>query len=524
MSRPSTRLHAVVTTLDGQSFRWDPLDRQRANRMTSVKKASKIMEGYADASVELPRAGDVPWADLGLYASLALYLDDGDRVYEGRIAAPEFDSASQRVAVGCASWMTHGRDRPMLPYIYMDQGMDRWGEMPAERLAVVGKDVASLQVQVQNGHAQILFPNQAITGSVRGEAWYTAPPGATADLLAYTAHRVSMAFGANVGIDWYDDPGSAAAQTTAGTYDNTARTATPTTGHRFIAMGIDTNGTSGTPNVGQMLDIYNLAVIGPHGLDYDSDFQLRASDIIKHSAAAAAPLLDTSLIPDTDYAVGQLVIADPTDPYDIWLGVNKYELRNLAVRGDRKMRYEVLDDTDADWYVRRADPAVRVKFDGAEIGQQANGIVVRFQNVLTGRADMVTPETNDELANSDPTLAANRAGIDAWLTIQLPDPDSPTGAARYGQKVLARFNAQRRSGKITIRGHVQDRAGAWHPVSKINDGDTVLVADDASETPRVIYEANYNYAADTVELAVDNQSKDADALISELLDAGHFSV
>lgn len=528
MSRkPSTLLHAVVESVDGAVFRYDAFTRDPENRLLTAKKSSRMMEGYAGGAVLLPRGPSVNLGELGPYGTLKLYLDDGDQVYESRIAAPEADSATQRVSVECASWMSHGRDRPMPPYIYRDADRSAWKEMSAARkiyLESLGIDAQAATTLDGDTGGVVTRMTGAWDGVAQSESWYNRLP-ARIGFVRFPWRVNSNVNPASASWLWLGtleelDSGASGGVTTGdlqpsggtGSVDLVPTGINPVFASVVLQFAT-AGGVTGTPYE----VIWQPVVYGPHDLPELPNGGLRVSDMIKHSAAMAAPLLDTSGIADTEFEVMQALIPDLLDPYDFWVSLNKYELRNLAVWDDRKMTYDAIDDSDADWYVRRADPNVRVKFDGPNAGAQANGIMVRFQNIENGRADLLTPSTNLELADNDPRLAANRLGVDAWESVTLPDPDTPEGASRYGQLALARFNAQARGGKITIKGHVQDAAGAWHPVSKIRVNDTILVADEPGEVPRVIYEEDYDYGPDVSTLTVNRPSQDADAILDSYL-------
>lgn len=530
MSLPTTGLHAQVETLDGATYRWDRFTRDSANLMLDASKASQLMEGFADATVRLPRLPSVSWPDLDQYATLRLFNDAGACVYEGRIVGTDSDTATGVTSVAAASWMGHARDKPVMPCIYIDRDPGNWTDAPTERVQAL----KAVGYRCDSARAE---PGGAFTFDEGGLPFtagslpmsylsYEAPPGATIAKVLATCQRISADYVSDVSRGAYmylgvlpdltggtDQTSNLSPSISATNVTLTATTAT----RRWVAIQCwYSAAVGGSDEYERAIRFWNLAVIGPHGLTFDSSNRLRASDIIKHSAALAAPLLDTSGVETTDFTVSQLILTEPTAPYDVWLDVNKLEMKNLAAWENRRVEYADLP-TEPKWQVRSDDPRVRIKLDGPTLESQYNGVTVRFQNVTTSRADLVSPLTNSELRNTDPALAANRYGIDAWRTLQLPDPDTPENAARYGAKALAHFNAQRRPGKITVDSHIQDMAGAWHHVSEVRAGDGIIVTDLGDDTMRLINREDYNFATDRVTLTVDGNSQDIDAQLDRVL-------
>lgn len=519
-------LHAVVRTADGTEFRWDRFTREPGNRLASAKKGSRMMDGFGAGTIVLPRKANVSAADLEQYAQLGLYDDDGYPVYEGRLAYADGDRATDRISVQVQSNMAHARDRALDPLLIVDRDLRQWQGYTSDRkAALTGFGYVGGDGTIEDARALLSLGGLPFdSGYLPARAiMYKAPPGADIGHLKATRALGSGWTPADSNYNLYQvltdsadlSGGDASADLASG--NGTTTVSATAMGRQWAAIecsyGAAVAGSDNIPRTAQLTDII---VVGTHGIE-QIDYYYRVSDLIRYTAGLAAPLLDTSGIGDTDFVVGQLRTDDEVFAYDLWLMLNKTEMRNLAVWENRRMEYEPIGrDGTPDWQVRSDDPRVRVKFDQPTPQSQANGVTVRFQNVLTGFADIVTPESDpDELAITDPNLPANKWGIQAWEPLVMSEPDTPANALRYGQHVRDMLRAQRRPGRITIRGHVRDMSEAERGVARIRSNDSIVVDDD--DVARVIYDEDYDFLTDLSTLTVDSQPKDADAILDELL-------
>lgn len=516
-----------VETAEGQTYRWDANARRPEDRPTGIQFGRKIMEGDANGGCVLGRFPGDQYPDLGLYDTLRAVTLDGEPTWEARIArlAGDTDAEKARIGVVAGSWMSHGRDQPMLPFLYRDPNMSHWQVLEELRKLRSALDTQTIGVNISSDGVAFSLPSSAVDGSAIAEAVYIAPPGAKAISVEYNGANVNVPVGYEAArFDFADTvadlaSGSGTWERESATLDSTDRTATASAGRSFVSTALFANGTGATPSDGAKRYLSELAPIGDHGLTNQGGGFL-VSDMIVHSAGLYAPLLDTSRIEATTHIVENAAEFGLIDPYDFWLRLNKYEGRNLAVRPGRRLTFEPFDTETVTWRIRRDEPGVRIRFAGPSTENIVNGVIVSYQDVSTGRTTVITPDDDDSLRDDDPRIPANRHGINAWEPITLPDPDSETGAVRYGALVLARLNRHRRPGKITIRGHVRDAAGHWTQAFRIKDGDTILIEDEngnPEDTPLLVHEMRWDGDSKTASIDVDGASQDADATLDQII-------
>lgn len=528
-AKPPLELHAIITKADGRSFRWDANDRRAENRPMGIECSSKLMEGFADASCELARRPGV-YPDLGLYDDFRLEGLDGQVAYEGRGDSFPGDVSDdrQRVGVRAVGWMTHARDRPMPPIVYVDRDLARWQSMSAARrsaLVAAAVSVNDGQADTDSSAARLVcaIPGNASTTRQVAEMLYVAEAGGYIGSIYYAFVRGTNVTASYEAYVFTDDADTWPSSTTTGNLcasASSAATHTAGAGERFGAVQLLTpSGDGGTDGLTHDVT-FVVVVFGDQGLTkYGTapDQGYLSSDMIADSGQRFAPLLDYSLVPATDFAVQQAVLDQVTDPYDFWLDLNRWELRHLAVWEGRKLTFEPFDYDAVDWRVRTDEPGVRVRHAGPSAARVANGVIVSYQDVSTLRSTIITPDDDERLRDDAPNIEANKHGIDAWETIQLPDPDSAEGAIRYGQKALERLNRQQAPTRITVKGHIRDDAGHWHQGWMPRAGQTVLPEDEEDGAPRMIHEARWNAAAKTMTLACDASSESIDAILDQLL-------
>ncbi len=534
-ARPPLALHAEIDTADGQArYRWDANARDAGDRPQGIQFGSTLMNGYANGGCSLARHISRDYPDLGLYDTLRFVGVDGRVAYEGRGSRfPREASTQHRISAEAVGWMSHARDRPIL-FLGLDRDMASWGQMTA---VIQGLLQGTYAVK---GPGTVMWDktlSQSFDGpSVTGEfplcqAWFDAGPGQEIGAIYYASTP-----GPNVNEgdpNWYwavtaaadsSAGGSVGPGTLVGAPANSGTYIVTATGKRYAHVQFNYGTTGLTADLQYNLDWTALQIVGRHGLALQGagPYGLLGSDIIKHTASLAAPLLDTSTMTATQHPIDQFAIRDLTDPYDIWLIANQYERWDLAVWDDRKLYYQPLPDVNelqtADWVLRSDHRNGLTRgYDGPTVDGQANGVIVRFQNIGTGQADMIDPTTNPELADTDTRLAANRAGLQVWEPIQLPNPNTPAGAAKIGAAVLAELNRRRTPGRFTITGHIKDAAGNWHQGWVPRAGETVILQEDDDDPVRVIHEVSWSGRVLTIN--ADASSKTLDAIVADVASA-----
>lgn len=531
---PSLELHVEISTADGLAqYRWDANARDPGDRPQAMSCGSSIMNGYTTGNASLARHINRDYPDLGLYDTIRFVGIDGQVAYEGRGSRfPRDASTVHRINAEAVGWMTHARDRPIV-FFGIDGRISSWGEMTGAR-----SDILEAAGFAPKGAGTVSW--DAITQSFDGtwvagelpicEAWFDAGPQQGIGQLYYastpglnvTDANPDFVWSANVsdtreGATVSGTGGLSGAPPNSGTYVSVEHRRYGLVQFYHVAPG-------GGTDVNWNVKWQRLVVYGDHGLalaGVTAPFGLLGSDLIKYTAGRAAPLLDTTGVRATAHPIEQFTFSDPTAVYDMWLTANQYERWNLAVWDDRKLIYEPLPDVTeaqgADWVLRADHPnGLRRSYDGPTTDGSKNGVIVRYQNILTGAADMIDPTTNPELADTDTRLAANRAGIRDWQAIQLPNPNSPTGAARIGAAALAEFNRQRTPGRFTITGYVADSAINWHPGWSVRAGQTILLEEDEDDPIRVIHEVSWSQDSRELTISADAASKTLDAIIADM--------
>jgi len=527
-ARPSLALHAEIETADGLAqYRWGGEDREAGNRPQAISFGSTLMNGYANGSCSLARNVNRQFNDMGLYDTIRFVGVDGQVAYEGRGARfPREASTEHRISAEFVGWMAHARDRS-IPFLGVDQDMASWGQMTAARQA-------ALSAYAPKGPGTVMWDktlSQSFDGTwVAGElpiceAWFDAGPGQSVGAIHYAWTRGANVASADATWHWTVAVSSDIVAP-GGVEAGNLRAAGPGSGihdafgngYRYAYAQFYNTTAGGAAGTFFNLDWTRLQVIGRHGIALQGT-GLLGSDLIKHTAGIACPLLDTSEVLATSHPIDQFVFRELTDPYDMWLVANQYERWNLAVWEDRKLHYHPLPDVTqlqtADW-VLRSDHKNGLKrgYDGPTTDGSANGVIVRFQNIDNGQAELIDPTTNTALADTDTRLAANRAGIQSWKKIQLPNPNTPAGAAKIGAAALAEFNRQRTPGRFSIAGHIQDAAGNWHQGWVPRAGQTVILEEDDDDPIRVIHEASW--AGRELTINADASSKTLDAIIADM--------
>jgi hypothetical protein len=512
-------LFAEVTTASGTRFKWDA-NQPPDSRLKNFRFATKIGEGFSDASGQLARRIDQDYPDLNLVDTVTFTGADGSVAYEGRVSSMPRDlSDSHSIGVTLAGWMAHAKDRKFAE-IYIDRDIGQWGGgIPIERQVadyVAGVSLSELSFTADQGGLACALPNQALGATVGTEAWYQAPPGCLIAQVTFQGAK-SVPAGWVVRLVGTDDRSSATEVTTP-TLDNTIR-ALAFSNRRYVFAQVYANGSAATPAAGANARFSKLAVYGNHGLTlYQGDAAepsgVLASDVITDIAHRFCPKLDTSGVQATSYVIQHLAFRDQTFPFDAFLEVNKYHLWRLAVWEDKRLDFGPYDLSDYDWEIRTDDPGTTFAPQGPSTESLFNGIAVTYKDPLTGVANTITPDTNPELADTTYSNPWNLAGVNHWDDITLSSPALTATAAQIGIAALADRNRPKTPGTITVHGYIRDRQGNEQPVWKVRAGDTISVTNFPNDSPRLIVETDYDDETKTISLAIDKPF----ALIDAYLD------
>jgi hypothetical protein len=275
----------------------------------------------------------------------------------------------------------------------------------------------------------------------------------------------------------------------------------------------------GADNVVYPVNWTCLAAYGAHGLTKRGTASattaqgVYASDVVGHIVANWCPKLNTGGVQATSYSIPHLVFLDRTDPYDALLEVNKFHLWDFAVWEDKTLYYGPADLTDWDWEFRLDDPGTTVDLHGDSAEDLANGIVIEFDNVQTGKKTVLTPDDNGDLADTSEENPVNRHGLTVWTELALSSPTTSDAAVQIGRAALAEFNAAKSPGTINATGHVRDRQGNLQPGWKVRAGDSLVISDHPSDKIRLVSETSWSDDSKQLTVAVDSTVRKLDAFL-----------
>jgi hypothetical protein len=475
MAKPSLELAVEVTGADGTQHRWGPGARA-GDVPQGLSFRTKQGEGFADANVTLARRIDRDYVDLHLLGW-------------GEV------SRARKIALLAAEASPDG------PAVNPDSS-----------------GLAALETTVQGPLQASVFP--------KCEALYDAGPGMLIAKVYYDWQRAATTTNPSWlwDIQAADDDSFATAATTGELQAEPASTGaayyTPAATHRYLEVRLLWNSTTGDSGANKYSVFWrNLAIYGDHGLPLIGDTDpkgVAASDVIRHLIGKYCPLLDSGGVQATTYPIPHLAFHDRTDPYDAILEVNKYHLWQFGVYDNRTLEFGPVDMSDYDWEVRLSDPGTKVELQGDSASDLANGIVVTYQNVSTGKQDVLTPDDHPELRDTGPENPATLAGINKWMEITLSSPSTMDAALQVGRAALAENNQPKAPGTITVQGHIRDRVGHWQPCWKVRASDRLILSDHPNDRARLVVETDYQNDSKTISIAVDSSFKRLDAVLDRL--------
>lgn len=534
--RPPLGLSVNITDASGATTQWHSQDRNPENRPRSLSGSSQRMQGFASAGMELSRRMDRDYVDIHLLDDVQITGDDGSTVYEGRVGAlPRTVDTTHSIALQCAGWMAHARDRK-LTEIYVDRDLSRWTDVSVTEqvgLRVAGYANFGPSVVQDTGTAVLklaLTGAWAAGGLPMAAAQYDAGSGNLIGSMYYAWTRgTNVSSGGDPNWTWMAK--LTTSDTIASGQDTTAdlQAAGPSTGtltatvaRRFAMLRFHYDVAGGTNGMEYNTD-WAVAVYGDHGLTKQGTAPsgFYASDMLRHIFTTYCPLLNTTGITDTTYVIPHQVFRDPIDPYDAALEINKYHLWDLSVWEDKTVHYGPVDLTDYDWDVRLDDPGTSTTLQGDTSDDLANGVAVTYTNVATRRQDRLTPDDTAALSDTSVENPVNQHGYPKWIEYQISVPTTQDAAIQIGRAALAEFNAPKTPGSITIGPYVRDRAGHWQPYWKVRSGDRIAITSSTSlsDRPRLVAEAQWTQSAGgagQVVVSVDKPPARLDAVIDRI--------
>ena len=528
-------LYVEVEKGDGSRYRWDA-ESLGPSVPQAMAFSTKRMEGFERGSLTLRRRIDRDHPDIELFDTVRFLSHSGQTVYEGRTSSHprQLDADGMSISIECTGWMAHMRDRKMRE-IYVDRELGRWqGPSAQRRIDLIAISYTGSGPEVVQDTAQgVLRLNQngAWVAGARPHptAQYDAGPGMTIGKVFYAWKKGANISAADTNWTWearlddadtmpsYDASGNLRA-TGPGSGTLTATSAT----QRYAELVLYYAVAAGADNTDYNIDWTTLAVVGNHGLttypalDGTGAPAVYASDVIRHIVQTFCPKLNAAGVQATTYPIPHLAFTDQIDPYDAILEINKHHLWDLAVWENGTVHYGPTDLTDYDWEVRLDDEGTTVNLAGDTSEDLANGIVVEFDNALTGKKDVLTPSSYPELADTSPDNPVNRHGLTVWTEVSLSSPTTQDAALQIGRGLLAEHNAAKQAGSINVTGYIRDRQGNRQPGWKVRAGDTVAVTDHPSDRPRLVSETSWNADSHALSISLEQPTRRIDAFLDRL--------
>jgi hypothetical protein len=547
--KPPLGLHAEITDANENSYRWDANARRAQDRPAGINFSTKLGDGFDQAGCSLPRRVDRDYPDLNLLDDLRLVGDDDFIAYEGQVGdlPRSMNSDGQAISVAAQGYMNYARRRTFDP-LYIDCDLSGWGEPSTQRranseaanLKYMGDASVGSQDSGNLGPAIIHHFARLATTSGGGpfalvESFYYGG-GVALGKLRYDFNVISGGAGAggNADFDQYailtDNDLDNISHDLSIDYNDvsypggpfTNQTVTATAESRRYAMFYFLYKGTFTGDGTWSCAWTNPKVIGRHRLIEQGTWPnigFYASDMLRHSASLYAPKLSLDGVQNTTYPITHVPRGEKT-PADFWLWLNGYHLWKLGVWENRTLTFEPFDFSEPDWEVRIGDPNISVSPTGDSISSTANGIVVNYTD-FAGVTHRISPDTNPDLADTDPSLPANAHDEDDWTSITLSAPCLLADALQIGRAALAEFNRPKFPSTIVVQGHIQDPGGHWAQGWRVRAGQTVSIADHPNPLPRLITSTTWDQDSKTLTITTDNALNRVEAIQARQENALH---
>jgi hypothetical protein len=539
-SRPPLDLQVELVYPDNSTVRWDA-NAPAKDKPTGISFKTQRYTGFADANLALARRIDLDYPDLGLLDGLNLIGHDGSVAYEGWTGSlPRSLRASPEIGLQIAGWMAHASDEPFVE-CFVDRDLSKWTSPSRSRsLALLIANYSpgsSAQLRDESGNpcVEVGFQDAWVAPfKPAAEAWWLPQAGISIGALYYALASTSSAVNP-ADSSWH-------ARVALGENDNNTNDVidvlpAPRSGYlaatgarRAALLQLAYESTpQGTASATYNAQFEKLAVYGDHGLERRGEDPggFFVSDLMRFIAGKYAPLLDTSGIQDTDFAVRHASFLSDTKPYDSWVTLNAFHRWELAVYEGRKLLYYPVDRNDYDWEVRRSDAGATVALQGEDSEHLCNGVIVRYTDLNTGYATRLSPDDFAELRDDSPENPVNQHGRHKYTSLELSAPMTQEAAIQVGRIYLAEFNEAQAPGTINLTGYVRDRAGHWQQGWKVRAGDRLIISDLPNDRVRIVGETEWNHDAKTLRLAVDSSFKELDAILARMgmeLEAANLSL
>jgi hypothetical protein len=534
--RAPLRLHHLIETPSGKTYRWGVDEPDPANVPSGVKFSDGVPGGFDQFDCVLPRKPAIEYGDLERLSTLTTYGAGGEVAWQGRLErAPRVSGAEFSVAPNCVGWQAHLEDDKSAQPLYVDRDLGNW-QTPSRSRAV---SLYSVVDSVQDGSTEAdetdglpsikLTANGTWATGVDSEFWYDA--GSQAEVASVYYDYVARSLGANYTgrLNAYTDDTGAGEDTgsdvVAGASSTGTTTETPTTPLRYVAFQLLRIAASAAEG-DRDLRLRNVTVWGNGATKQGTapDDGVYASDVVAHALSNFAPLLRYTTgangsVKPTSFIIPHLAFRDPTSAAEIVKQANRFHIRDWAVWENRTFYYHDRGDRGRSWRAR-VGPA-SLEETGPQADRIYNGVFVTYRDV-DGSAKTVGPTgsgahtESDELLDDDSDNPANALGIRKWAMLDMGIVSTPAGATEVGARFLAESRQLDRSGKATLTGHVEDDKGILRPYWQVRAGDTISFVDASDASERRIVKTTKDESSRSCEVELDAPPEGMEALLERL--------
>jgi hypothetical protein len=540
---PPLRLHGLLTTPNGNAYRWAQDERRPENCYSDLSFSTVMPGGAENCDCVLPRKTNVNYQDLTRLSTMQWKGAGGRIAGEYRLEkTPRVTSSSERsISPQLVGWQAHLDDDTSAAEVYLDRDLSHWQAasraLKIVRYATSGYEVvadASVDVDMTSGIPAL---NLTLTGTGSAidcicEAFYDAGPGAlvASTYYDYTSQNTTSSYTGQIGTSSDDIETSTSLSADLLTGTNSSGTGTQIgTANRFGVIQFSITGTPGDGD--HVLMMRRLTQWGNHGLSKQGTAPndgLYASDVIANAISRWAPLLrfttgaDGAIKP-TSMIIPQLEFREMTTVSEILKQANRFSLNDWWVdEGDGNgptFHYAERNSYGRKWRARVA-PA-KLSETGPQVDRLWDSVIVRFQDVdgttrTVGPTGALTNTTSDSLLDTDPLNPINQLGIKRPAILDMGIVSTVDAATEVGRQFLIRAKDLDQSGSAEIVGHCEDDQGVMHPAWAVRAGDQISFVDAADTSYRRIVKTSYAHNERTNSIDLDSPPEGMDALLERL--------